>query len=136
LMDILGADGIHIGKDDVPFDYIKSRYPDRIIGVSTYGNLEDALAYQKLGADYVAFGSFFPTNTKEDATMCDINVLNSIKSINIPVFVIGGINRNNIDLLLKYRISGIAVVSAIYSHIDIESQVAYFKEKLSQYKID
>jgi thiamine-phosphate pyrophosphorylase len=136
LMDILGADGIHIGKDDVPFDYIKSRYPDRIIGVSTYGNLEDALAYQKLGADYVAFGSFFPTNTKEDATMCDINVLNNIKNIKIPVFVIGGINSDNIDLLLKYRISGIAVVSAIYSHVDIERQVSYFKEKLSQYKID
>jgi len=136
LMDILGADGIHIGKDDVPFDYIKSRFPDRIIGVSTYGNYGDALLYEKIGADYVAFGSFFPTSTKEDATMCDINVLNNVKNINIPVFVIGGINRNNIDSLLKYRISGIAVVSAIYSHKDIENQVSYFKEKLSQYKID
>jgi len=133
LMDILGADGIHIGKDDVPFDYVKSKYPDHIIGVSTYGSIKDALLYQKLGADYVAFGSFFPTKTKDDATICDINVLKGIGPINIPVFVIGGISRENIDLVLKYGISGIAVVSAIYSHNDIEDQVSYFKSKLIEY---
>ncbi len=133
LMDILDADGIHIGKDDVPFYYIKSKFPGRIVGVSTYGSIEDALQYQKLGADYVAFGSFFPTKTKSDATMCDINVLDRIRDINIPVFVIGGIGRDNVDMILKYRISGIAVVSAIYSQKNIEEQVSYFKEKLIKY---
>ena len=135
LMDILDADGVHIGKDDIPFDYIKSRFPGKIIGVSTYGSLEDALEYQKLGADYVAFGSFFSTKTKEDATMCNIDVLNSVGKINIPVFVIGGINRGNIDVLMKYKISGIAVVSAIYSASNIESEVSFYLEKLKEHGI-
>jgi thiamine-phosphate pyrophosphorylase len=135
LMDIVGADGIHIGKDDVPFDYIKTRYPEKIIGVSTYGSPEDAFKFQKLGADYVAFGSFFRTRTKEDATMCDINILNRLDDIKIPVFVIGGINRNNVDEILKYRISGIAVVSAIYSSTDIGSEVSYYLQKLRDHGI-
>ena len=135
LMDMLDADGIHIGKDDVPFEYIKSRFPGKIIGVSTYGSVEDAIKFQKLGTDYVAFGSFFSTQTKEDATMCNINILNNLDGITIPVFVIGGINRNNVDMLLKYRISGIAVVSAIYYSRDISGEVSFFSDKLKEYGI-
>jgi thiamine-phosphate pyrophosphorylase len=136
LMDMLDADGIHIGRDDVPFEYIKSRFPDKIIGVSTYGSIEEAIKYRNLGSDYVAFGSFFPTKTKDDATMCDINILNNLNLIKIPAFVIGGISRDNIDMLLNYKISGIAVVSAIYSHQDIENQVSYFKGKLKEHGIE
>ncbi len=135
LMDILDADGIHIGKDDVPFNYIKSKFPDKIIGVSTYGSLEEAKKYDTMGANYVAFGSFFTTATKADATMSDINILNGVGEIKIPKFVIGGINRDNVDTVLKYKISGIAVVSAIYSHDDIENQVLYFKNKLKEHGI-
>ena len=135
LMDIVGADGIHIGKDDVPFEYVKSKYPEKIIGVSTYGSPEDAVKFQKLGADYVAFGSFFSTKTKNDATMCDISILDRLDDIKIPVFVIGGINRGNVDDVLKYKISGIAVVSAIYSSNDIEAEVSYYLEKLKKYGI-
>jgi thiamine-phosphate pyrophosphorylase len=135
LMDILDADGVHIGKDDVPFEYLKSKFGKKIIGVSTYGNVENAIKYEKLGADYVAFGSFFHTDTKEDATMCDIKILNNIDSIKIPVFVIGGINMENVDKILNYKISGIAIVSAIYSYKDIESRVKYFKEKLKEHGI-
>ena len=46
-------------RRSVPFEYVKSKYPEKIIGVSTYGSREDAVKFQKLGADYVAFGSFF-----------------------------------------------------------------------------
>ncbi|WP_337860095.1 thiamine phosphate synthase [Ferroplasma sp.] len=136
LMDVLDADGVHIGKDDVPFDYVKTKFPGKIIGVSTYGNVDTAVKYEKLGADYVAFGSFFHTDTKEDATMCDIKILKNIDKLKIPVFAIGGINRENVDALLNYGISGIAVVSAIYSYPDIESQVKYFKEELKKYGIE
>ena len=68
--------------------------------------------------------------------MSDINILNGVGEIKIPKFVIGGINRDNVDTVLKYKISGIAVVSAIYSHDDIENQVLYFKNKLKEYGID
>lgn len=134
LMDIINADGIHIGKGDVPFDYLKEKYDDKIIGVSTYGDLNLAIKYQDSGADYVAFGSFFNTETKKDATICDINILNNIDKIKIPVFVIGGINLDNVDKLLKYNISGIAVVSSIYSSKNVEETTKLYIKKLKEYK--
>ena len=133
LMDIIDADGIHIGRDDVPFDYIKGKYPDRIIGVSTYGDIKKAKEYEKLGADYVAFGSFFSTETKKDATLCYINILNDIGGIKIPVFLIGGINLNNLEELLKYKISGVAVVSSIFSSSDPAESTISYMNKLKQY---
>ncbi len=134
LMDIIDADGIHVGRGDVPFDYLKEKYGNKIIGVSTYGDVNKAIEYQNLGATYVAFGSFFNTGTKKDATMCDINILNNINSLKIPVFVIGGINLNNVDTLLKYNISGIAVVSSIYSSKNVGETVKSYIEKLREYK--
>ncbi len=134
LMDIINADGIHIGKGDVPFYYLKEKYNNKIIGVSTYNDVNKALEYQSSGADYVAFGSFFNTETKKDATMCDINILNNIDKIKIPVFVIGGINLDNVDKLLKYNISGIAVVSSIYSSKNVEETTRLFIKKLKEYK--
>ncbi len=134
LMDIIDADGIHIGKDDVPYDYIKNKYPDKIIGVSTYGSISDAIEFQNKDASYVAFGSFFTTDTKEDATMCDISILNNLDDIKIPVFVIGGINTENVSMLLKYKISGIAVVSSVYSSKNVEETVNYYNSILKEYK--
>ncbi len=132
LMDIINADGVHIGKDDIPFDYIKGKYPGSIIGVSTYGDIEKAKEYERAGADYVAFGSFFNTETKKDATLCDINILNTVNDIKIPVFVIGGINLNNVEELLKYKISGIAVVSSIFSAEDPAKSTQLYINKLKQ----
>ncbi len=130
LLDILDADGIHIGKDDPPFEYIKSKFPGKIIGVSTYGDISLGIKYQDLGADYIAFGSFFHTSTKEDAAICDINILNNISNFKIPVFVIGGISLENVDELLKYPISGIAVVSAIFNAENPGDVTRKFVEKL------
>ncbi|AAT43873.1 thiamine phosphate synthase [Picrophilus oshimae] len=130
LLDILDADGIHIGKDDPPFEYIKERFPGKIIGVSTYGDINLGIKYERLGADYIAFGSFFKTSTKDDAEMCDINILNNASKFNIPVFAIGGINTRNVDELLKYKISGIAVVSAIFDAANPGEATRTFLEKL------
>ncbi|MFG1391047.1 thiamine phosphate synthase [Acidiplasma aeolicum] len=133
LMEIINADGVHIGKDDVPFEFLKEKYRDKIIGVSTYGDIDLALKYEKLGASYVAFGSFFNTTTKKDATMCDINILKYAKNIKIPVFAIGGITLDNVDTLLRYSISGVAVVSAIYSSSDPAAATRMFIQKLKEY---
>ncbi len=134
LMDIIDAEGIHVGRGDVPFDYLREKYGNKIIGVSTYGDVNKAIECQNLGATYVAFGSFFNTGTKKDATICDINILDNINDLKIPVFVIGGINLNNVDTLLKYNISGIAVVSSIYSSKNVGETVKSYIEKLREYK--
>ncbi|MFD9624608.1 thiamine phosphate synthase [Peribacillus muralis] len=110
----VGADGIHIGQDDLPLSVIKQMVPDEmIIGVSV-SNLEEALEAERNGADYLGVGSIFPTKTKQDATPMTIRDLEEIcRSVSIPAVAIGGINADNIALLTEKGLAGAAVVSAI-----------------------
>ncbi|MCK1992758.1 thiamine phosphate synthase [Peribacillus muralis] len=110
----VGADGIHIGQDDLPLSVIKQMVPDEmIIGVSV-SNLEEALEAERNGADYLGVGSIFPTKTKQDATPMAIRDLEEIcRSVSIPAVAIGGINADNIALLTEKGLAGAAVVSAI-----------------------
>jgi len=115
----VNADGLHIGKDDIPLSEARERLPDKIIGYSTYGSLEIAVEAQSLGADYVSFGPFFATISKKDAGLYDIKVLEEIrKYIHVPVFAIGGINPQNAAILRPYNLDGICVISWVYSSDD------------------
>ena len=76
LADLIGADGVHLGRDDGSIREARIVLgPDKIIGVSCYQDLERARESQRLGADYVAFGSFFPSPTKPHASLADVSVL-------------------------------------------------------------
>ena len=110
----VGADGIHVGQDDLPLPIIKDLVPDdMIVGVSV-STLEEALKAEQNGADYIGVGSIFPTNTKRDATLMIEGELEKIcRSVSIPCIAIGGITADNIHTLSKSGISGAAVVSAI-----------------------
>lgn len=110
----IGADGIHIGQDDLPLSVIKQMLPEEmIIGVSV-SNLKEALEAERDGADYIGVGSVFPTKTKQDATPMAIRDLEEIcRSVSIPAVAIGGINSDNIASLTDRGLSGAAVVSAI-----------------------
>ncbi|WP_285766352.1 thiamine phosphate synthase [Peribacillus sp. SI8-4] len=110
----VGADGIHIGQDDLPLSVIKQMVPEEmIIGVSV-SNLGEALQAEQDGADYIGVGSIFPTKTKQDATPMAIRDLEEIcRSVSIPAVAIGGINADNISSLSDKGLSGAAVVSAI-----------------------
>ncbi|MGE7602137.1 thiamine phosphate synthase [Peribacillus sp. NPDC097675] len=110
----VGADGIHVGQDDLPLPIIKALVPeDMIIGVSV-STLEEALEAERNGADYIGVGSIFPTNTKRDATIMTEGELEKICSnVSIPSVAIGGITADNIHTLSESGISGVAVVSAI-----------------------
>ncbi len=115
----VNADGLHIGKDDVPLSEARKRLPDKIIGYSTYGSREIAVEAQTLGADYVSFGPFFATNSKKDAGLYDIKVLKGIrKYIHVPIFAIGGINPENAAILRPFNLDGICVISWVYSSVD------------------
>lgn len=115
------ADGIHVGQSDMEAGNVRQLVgDDMIIGVSTQ-TLEQALAAEKAGADYLGVGAVFSTTTKLDANDVSHNVLKDIcSSVNIPVVAIGGINKDNITELSGSGVDGVALVSAIFSADDIE----------------
>ncbi len=109
-----GADGIHIGKEDLPLAKIRKVAPHMIIG-QTVRSVTDAREAEKQGADYVAVGSIFPTTTKADARVVGLRLLRKISNaVEMPVVAIGGIKLANVEKVLRQGASGIAVCSAIF----------------------
>lgn len=108
------AEGVHLGQSDLPV-FIARRLlgPDKIIGATakTVPQAEEAYAQ---GADYLGVGAIFPTTTKVKTILTSTDTLRDIcQAVPIPVNAIGGLNRENIDVLRGIPISGICVVSAI-----------------------
>jgi len=115
----VNADGVHIGQEDLPYDAVRRIMgKDAIIGVSV-SNLTEALAAAALGADYLGVGAMFATGTKTDANITSMRELRRIRAeVNIPLVVIGGINKNTVPLFAGTGIDGIAVVSAVVAQKD------------------
>lgn len=114
------ADGLHIGQNDIPAAKARAAIgPDKILGVSAQ-TVQQALAAERDGADYLGVGAIFATNTKDDADSVSIQTLREICcSVNIPVIAIGGINVENATLLLNSGVCGAAFVSAVFAADDI-----------------
>jgi len=109
------ADGIHIGKDDMPIQEARKIFPKGIIGVSCYGSIRKAREAEEEGADYVAFGSFFPSPTKPHSGVVSLNVIQKAKeAVTIPICAIGGISQTNIGEIAATHTDMISVVSAAF----------------------
>ena len=129
----LGADGVHIGKNDPSLREIRQNFRG-IIGVSCYNEIERALKAEREGADYVAFGSLFPTRTKENYVLVEFDTIKAAKRrLKIPICVIGGINRRNFLRVLSLEPDLIAISSAIFSAPAPAEEAAFFKEKMLYY---
>lgn len=116
-----GADGVHVGKSDMPVDQIrKLAGNDFIIGATTK-TVEQAKAAEENGADYLGVGAVFPTNTKENVIRITIPQLKEIvSSTDLPSVAIGGIKLSNMHLLKDCGADGIAVVTAVFAAADIK----------------
>ncbi len=125
-------DGIHIGKSDYEnFASIRKNF-DGIIGVSCYGNLDQAKYFELNGADYVAFGSFYSSPTKPDSSLVPIDILRKAKEqLSIPICAIGGININNIDEIICTKCDTVAIISDIWKNANIEQISKTYTEKLN-----
>jgi thiamine-phosphate pyrophosphorylase len=111
----IGADGLHIGKDDMPLADARKIFSTGIIGVSCYGSVRKALEAQEEGADYVAFGSFFPSPTKPHSGIVSHSVISKAKAaLDVPVCVIGGICAENIYEIAQHKPDMISVVSGVF----------------------
>lgn len=120
---LIGADGVHLGEDDARL--IEARInlgPDRIIGVSCYQDLARALRFEAEGADYVAFGSFYPSPTKPGARPCPLRLLAEAKAkLHLPVVAIGGITLDNARPLIEAGADAVAVISALFDAPDVKA---------------
>ena len=123
-----GADGVHIGQDDGDVAEVKKIAGGRlIIGVSAH-NVKEALAAEKAGADYLGCGAVFGSATKSNVHVLSLETLKNIASaVKTPVVAIGGINENNMMQLLGTGIDGVAVISAIFGAVDVESKCKELK---------
>lgn len=118
-----GADGIHVGQDDMNVAELRKLVGDSLIIGASAHNVEEALQAERDGADYLGVGAVFATSTKSDASPLSMDTLRSITSaVSIPVVAIGGINREQILKLSGSGVDGVALVSAIFSAEDIESE--------------
>ena len=114
-----GADGVHVGQSDIRGRDIRAIIgPDKILGISA-GTVEEAVAAEQTGADYIGVGAVFATGTKKNARNLTMDQLRAIRaSVSIPVVAIGGINAENIGQLSGSGVDGVAVVSAIFAAAD------------------
>ncbi|MEF3169402.1 MAG: thiamine phosphate synthase [Deltaproteobacteria bacterium] len=124
LVQDVSADGLHIGQEDIPPDEARRIIgPDKILGVSCYGDLDRAVDMERRGADYVAFGSFFPSPTKPAAPVVDPAILLEAKRrLSIPICAIGGITAENAGMLVERGADMVAVVSDLWRAPDIEAR--------------
>ena len=117
------ADGVHLGREDASLAQARARLgPGAIIGVSCYNDLARAETAQARGADYVAFGSFFPSRTKPKAVRADLKLLREAKrKLRIPVVAIGGITPENGAHLLAAGADALAVIEGVFGQADVRA---------------
>ena len=122
------AEGVHLGADDGSIkDARKTLGRKRLIGVSCYDRLELARTAQAQGADYVAFGSFFPSRVKRDAVRAPLDLLvRAHRELHVPVVAIGGITAVNAVQLVATGADALAVISALFDATDIASEARRF----------
>ena len=116
----VGAAGVHLGEDDGDVGRARARLGEgMLIGASCYNDLSRAKRLVAEGADYVAFGSFFPSTTKLGARHADPALLRRAKSLRVPVVAIGGITAANGRALVEAGADALAVISAVFDPDDL-----------------
>lgn len=117
-----GADGVHVGQEDLAAAQARQLLgPDKIVGVSAH-NVEEALAAQAAGADYLGVGAAFVTGTKADAKPISQDTIRAVTAaVEIPAVAIGGITRENVTELAGCGLAGVAVVSALFAKPDVKA---------------
>ncbi|MEY4960062.1 MAG: hypothetical protein RL610_241 [Pseudomonadota bacterium] len=130
----VGADGIHLGQDDIPVATARYRLgPEKIIGVSCYNHMELATEAEKQGVDYVAFGAFFVSPTKPNTVTAPMSLLRqSRQMLHVPVVAIGGITLPHVADLIRHGADAIAASSSLFGVLDTQSAAENFSRLITQ----
>lgn len=120
----IGADGVHLGRDDVEPRIARSRArQDFIVGASCYDDPELAMAAAQAGASYLAFGAAFPSRTKPGASGAPMSLFEMAKrDFTLPIAAIGGITIENAKSLLDAGVDLLAVISDLFDSRDIAAR--------------
>lgn len=116
-----GADGVHIGREDGAIAEARSRLgPEAIIGVSCYDEFGVAVEAEAAGADYVAFGSVYPSQVKPNAVRAPLSLFRRARRrLSVPVVGIGGIDADNAGEVIAAGADAVAVISAVFAAADV-----------------
>lgn len=137
----LNADGLHLGKDDFNLEFgdlnqIRHQFgTDKIIGISCYNSIKIAEKAKFQNADYVAFGSMFPSKTKPNAKIANFETLTlSKQSIDLPIVAIGGINFENVDQIIEAGANSVALIGVLFDDLVANNPINImdFKQKISK----
>jgi len=135
LAQILDADGLHLGQEDLPLSEVRPFLQDKIIGVSTH-NLEQVRQAITAGADYIGLGPVYTTSTKENPDpVVGLEMLSTVvKLCPLPVVAIGGITRRNVPDVISSGARSAAVVTDILLAEDVEDAARKLKRELAKFK--
>ena len=127
----MGADGVHLGQDNLPVAAVRRIAPELLIGASSH-NIEEALRAQSDGADYVNIGPIFPTSTKEGVKkFLGPEAIAAIgPRLSVPFTVMGGINGSNISRVVANGARRVAVVTAVTQAPDMAAAVRSLRESI------
>lgn len=127
----IGADGVHIGKDDAPVAGARALLgPDALIGVSCYGDIDLAVRMQRAGADYVSFGACFKSPTKPKEALVPLSVFGEARRrLKVPLVAIGGITAANAPLVYAAGADLVSVVSSVFARGSVARAVREFERR-------
>ncbi|WGZ95045.1 MAG: thiamine phosphate synthase [Candidatus Thiothrix putei] len=131
------ADGVHVGRDDSALSAAREVLGNTaIIGVSCYNQLQLALNAAEQGADYIAFGSFFPSPTKPNAPRATLELLHQARQqLTLPICAIGGITLDNAPDLLANGADMLAVITDVFSSPAIAEQASRYQALVRKHSL-
>ncbi len=127
-----GADGVHVGQDDMPFEDARRLLgPDRIIGLTTH-DIDESIEAEALGADYIGLSPIFATGTKKDAgAACGLSMIERVRAwVSLPIVAIGGIGRGNVADVIRAGADMAVAISAVVCAEDVRRETAAFIETI------
>ncbi len=114
-----GCDGVHVGQTDTPARQARALIGDAMLGVTCHASRDLAMAAGEDGADYVAFGAFYPSTSKEVAKLADPDILTWWSELmELPCCAIGGITAENCGTLVRAGADFLAIIAAVWNHPD------------------
>ena len=130
----IGADGAHLGREDGDLATARAALgPGKLLGISCYDDIGRAREAKRVGADYVAFGSFFASPTKPAAVRAPLTLLGAAKAgLGLPVCAIGGITLQNAPQLIAAGADLLAVITDLFEAPDIRARAAAYTSLFSE----